>query len=163
MICDGATPDEARQSIHDAVVKWGWSLMTVQADPPDESWTYTIGLTAFDHPEVVIVSVGQETAGALLDALGERVRHGDRFDTATGTVVDGAPVGLLPVHPVHVERGLLDAWIDYYQGFGEGEPEPRAIQVIVPDWFFCADHAASQPILASPDAQMRSLGVTPPE
>jgi hypothetical protein len=42
--------------------------------PPD--FAYTVGLFGLGHPELVILSVGPQTACGVLNALGDRIRAG---------------------------------------------------------------------------------------
>lgn len=59
----------------------GWALQWVSDTIP---MAYTVGLSRWEHPELLVFGVGQTTAGALLNGLagrvaaGERLTHGDR-------------------------------------------------------------------------------------
>ncbi len=46
-------------------------------DDIGESFAYTVGLTGFDHPELLLTGMPPEVAGRLLNGAGERVRSGD--------------------------------------------------------------------------------------
>ena len=58
IMCDGASRDEVLFSLHGRVQRNGWALQIVASTgPPGLGWVYTIGLAAFDHPELVVVGL----------------------------------------------------------------------------------------------------------
>ncbi len=64
----------------------------------DVEFSYTVGLTAMGHPEVIIVGMPAEHAMTFLNMIGEEVRRGGRFDHGTVTTEftsDDAPVVFL--------------------------------------------------------------------
>src|SRR5690606_35727593 len=145
-ICDGGTLDEALDRIGSRIETRGWTLLPVGEEPP--TWVYTIGLTDRGHPELVMTDTKIETAVDVLDHLARRVCAGERFDTATGALCWGAlgwggPVGLLDVHPSHVEHGLINFCLAYYARalpLGPGGVAPRVRQVVLPDEHMCPEH-----------------------
>jgi hypothetical protein len=74
----------------------GWAIQYVFADEDGDerspSLGYTVGLTGFDHPEVVVFGLGEGGTARVLNALGDRVRAGERL--RDGDVVD---LGFTPV------------------------------------------------------------------
>ena len=86
IICDGASPEEARRRLATLVRRHGWAIQGVEAGPRSAPWAYTIGLSEmFGHPELVIAGVEGEVAAAGLNELAERVRSGEPRSTAQGT------------------------------------------------------------------------------
>src|SRR5262245_49144814 len=79
MMCDGASHDEVLFHLHGQIDRKVWAIIPVGDDPPERSWVYTIGLVAFDHPELVVMDCEPSFAAKVLDELGERIRAGDRF------------------------------------------------------------------------------------
>lgn len=65
-------------------------------------FSYTIGLTAFDHPEVVITGMPFESAQAFLNLIGAEVRDGKayRADTWVEELTDAGALLLIPVHDI---------------------------------------------------------------
>jgi hypothetical protein len=98
--------DELLQQQVEIIDRVGWSVVHVfpaSDDPPtDVAFTYTVGLTAHDHPELVLAGLAPQIAQSLLNDLGRRVfdqaarfSHGERLgDVLVGydaIIVDGSP------------------------------------------------------------------------
>ncbi len=98
--------DELLQQQVEIIDRVGWSVVHVFPDPDDPptnvAFTYTVGLTAHDHPELVLAGLPPQIAQALLNDLGRRVfdqaarfSHGERLsDVLAGydaIIVDGSP------------------------------------------------------------------------
>src|SRR5690606_2038675 len=116
-LCDGGTLDEALDSIGSRIETTRSTLLPVVEERPTRADTR--GLTDRGHPELVMTDTTIETAVDVLDHPARRVCAGERFDTATGALCWGAlgwggPVGLLDVHPSHVECGLINFCLAYY-------------------------------------------------
>ena len=137
-ICDGKTIEEVRQGTHQNVLRHGFTKVAV--GDHGRGWVYTIGLLDnYVHPELVVVGELSEAAW-VVEELAQRVLTGERL-TPGGTVhLDGLDLAVVPVHPAHFARGLLNAWLDYYREAGRWELEPEALQVVVPDHAHCAEH-----------------------
>lgn len=56
----------------------GWFIEYVMGEPQRKktSITYTVGLFGMGHPELVVLGIGAETAAALLNEVGRRIRGG---------------------------------------------------------------------------------------
>lgn len=56
----------------------GWAVEYVTGEPEERHapFAYTIGLTNLDHDELIIFGVRAETAGPVLNELGDRIRAG---------------------------------------------------------------------------------------
>ena len=118
--------DEYMKQIDALIKEHGWALQGVfprtAADGPQ--FTYTVGLTEFNHPELIIMSLPYEVAGVMLNAMGRRVRAGERF-TAGQTLLE---VGNLAMKTVDV--------VDTRPYFGVARRKyhrVRAVQVVWPD------------------------------
>lgn len=110
------------------IARHGWAISGVEPRPPHIGWLYTIGLTAFDHPELVMVS-GSPRAANVLNGLGERVRQGERFDAGESVSLGGSRLSLGEVHPAQLEQGLMDVWFERHQAPERPAPELRVLQV----------------------------------
>jgi Domain of unknown function (DUF4262) len=82
--------DQEDAWMRDTVRRHGWAVQAVFGvgcwghpgcdcgQPPgtNPSFAYTVGLYGFGHPELVVFGLCADTAMAVLNELGERVRHG---------------------------------------------------------------------------------------
>jgi len=78
----------------ETIRRHGWALQAVLGDETGPPFVYTVGLTGFDHPELIVFALGQATAARLLNRLGEYVRLGGRL--GPGDTV-GLPSGVVSV------------------------------------------------------------------
>jgi hypothetical protein len=86
--------------------RYGWAVRHVGAgdQPGEAAFSYTVGLTAFDHPEMVVVGMPFEHSQGFLNLIGSLVRDGRTFvhGTTTRDLTDGAhvvPLSLSPTSP----------------------------------------------------------------
>lgn len=134
IICDGASWDEARFSLHHMVETYGWAVVPVTTKKREHDWAYTVGLSAgFSHPELVIFGLEANAAGALLNDVGDAIAGGERLQA--GELVDGGPgrrfrVG--PVHASHFEAGRFAVWVDYYEALGPPLPDAQVLELVLP-------------------------------
>jgi hypothetical protein len=107
--------------------RFGWAVVCVLPHDPDDDPTvfaYTVGLTAHDHPELIIAGLPPHTAQALLNNLAGRVydkaqhfHHGQRIDdllegyeaiivegAATDVLYPGAAIGRYGTHRVRLQQ-----------------------------------------------------------
>ncbi|MQA11483.1 MAG: DUF4262 domain-containing protein [Pseudonocardiaceae bacterium] len=61
----------------DVIRTYGWAIQYVLGDEDGPPFAYTVGLSGFDHPELIAFGLGQQNSAALLNDLGERVRAGE--------------------------------------------------------------------------------------
>lgn len=81
--------DQEDAHIGTIIRRYGWSIQYVGGDAictapgcgcSDQDslpFAYTVGLFGLNHPELLIFGVPQETAGGVLNELGERIRGGE--------------------------------------------------------------------------------------
>jgi hypothetical protein len=60
----------------DTIRRHGWALQAVLGDEEGPPFVYTVGLSGFAHPELVLFATSPGTAAAVLNDLGELVRAG---------------------------------------------------------------------------------------
>jgi hypothetical protein len=66
--------------LRETIRRCGWALQAVLGDDEEgPPFAYTVGLSGFDHPELVLFATSQATAAAVLNDLGELVRGGRRL------------------------------------------------------------------------------------
>jgi len=70
--------DQEDAWVQDMIRNHDWAIKAVFAEPERRmpSFAYTIGLTELGHPELLAFGLTESSAGALLNALGDRVRAG---------------------------------------------------------------------------------------
>jgi hypothetical protein len=151
-ICDGASHDDVLAFIHHHVRVHGWALQGVIDEPPDQpGWTYSIGLAlSFGHPELVVVGGGMEVGGSVINDLGERIRRGRRFRVGDEVAFPPGPVTFAPVHPIHLERGLMASWQRYTELDRRPVPPLDALQVVLPELECSCGVVHETPLLADP-------------
>jgi hypothetical protein len=77
-----------RAELMGLIEEHGWAVHNVMAGPEegdDVESSYTVGLTALRHPEVIILGMPAEHASAFLNLIGDEVRRGGRFGHGTVT------------------------------------------------------------------------------
>jgi hypothetical protein len=96
------TDDPVFAKLLSLILEHGWAVRHVGAgsEPGEAAFSYTVGLTAMGHPEVVITGLPFEHAQTFLNNIGADVRDGQRFEAGdiTEDLTDpGAPVAFLAV------------------------------------------------------------------
>lgn len=93
--------DEAQlEQTKQLIDRFGWAVRKVGGNRPgDRRVSYTVGLTAMGHPEVVITGMPFEGSHAFLNYIGDLVREGRRFQPGTMThdLTDVNTVGFITV------------------------------------------------------------------
>lgn len=106
----------------------GMAVISVEGDAPGESFAYTVGLSAHDHPELVMMGIPPEVTHRLLNALGARVLRGEDLVPGTheGLLANGYRLWVVPVPGDRTGEffALAQLWAQ--------EPV-RGLQVVVPD------------------------------
>jgi len=137
-LADMDTPDRTPRSTswadqHDAwqretIRRHGWALQAVLGDEDGPPFVYTVGLSGFGHPELILFATGQTTASAVLNQLGELVRAGHRLSAGERVGVPAGDVHLLGFP--EAEHWLFAA-DDLYRV--PGGPPVRALLVVPAD------------------------------
>jgi hypothetical protein len=70
------------------IERFGWGVLHLGAgpSPAEPRLSYTVGLTALGHPEVVAVGLPFEAAEGYLNLVGTSVRSGSRWQHGSRTV-----------------------------------------------------------------------------
>ncbi len=138
----------------------GWHVVKVLEDAEGPPHAFSIGLhERFDHPEIVVVGPDLEFLHQLVNAVGEQVREGRRFEG--GSEASGILVGRDCAF-----RDVAKAWYPVFLGYagwyyrGAGFP---ALQCVWPDpeglfpWQpgFHPELARLQPVLDAPPSLRR--------
>ena len=141
-----ATKARVLADIRRRIDEYGWAVQAIgdqcsvpgccasRRGPEEADFGYTVGLTRFHgHPELIVTGVPQIDTPRPLNALGERVRSGQRL-TAGELVSDvlacSCRVALVEVDPRESMRHLVYANLLYRNA---GAPPVPALQVVWPD------------------------------
>ncbi|MGY1825150.1 DUF4262 domain-containing protein [Blastococcus sp. SYSU DS0541] len=92
--------DQVLRGLHQVIDTFGWAVLHGGGTPGEPRYSYTVGLAAWEHPEVVVVGLPFPAAEKYLNLVGEAVRGGARFapGTATAALTDeDSPVVFLRV------------------------------------------------------------------
>ncbi len=143
--CSVADPDErrkvVREKIDQMVEQQGFAIMTAAHDPEYGTFSYTIGLAKRWWPELVLTSLGPQSARMILKETVRRLTAIDTIPTA-GMVVEKAvntPLRLGPIADKYLSGHLILANDRAMRkGYGSLEntangPSLPALQVIWPD------------------------------
>jgi hypothetical protein len=93
-------PVDPLEDLRQKIAAHGWAIRNVSDADPEKCLSYTIGLTAHGHPEVVMTGLPPEVGSAFLNIVGEIVvREGGRFTAgeATTELADGPAMPVIVV------------------------------------------------------------------
>jgi hypothetical protein len=112
-------------------------------------FAYTVGLFGLNHPELVIFGVPQETAGGVLNELGERIRAGE--DLLPGQLITfrGWPHKIIP-EELPNPGGIVFAANRFYQ-----RPAEFSVPVLQLSYDDKAGRFPWEPGYAAPEMQPR--------
>jgi hypothetical protein len=103
-------PDEIELRVRSDIERHGWHVVIVPPEDGSPGWAHSIGLCErHRHPELLVFGSEPRQLGALVNALGERVRSGRRF--AAGEAAKGILAGL----PLAF-RAVAKRWIPVFLG-----------------------------------------------
>jgi hypothetical protein len=71
--------DQEDEHVAQTIRKHGVFIQFVSGDETEPEFAYTVGLFGLGHPELVVLNVGMDTAGALLNHLSDRIRAGENL------------------------------------------------------------------------------------
>ena len=111
----------------ETIRRHGWALQAVLGDEEGPPFVYTVGLSGFDHPELILFATSQATAATVLNDLGECVRAGHSLVAGQLAHLRSGPVRLLEFP--ESAQWLLAA-NELYRPVG-GPPVPALL--VVPD------------------------------
>lgn len=132
IICDGATPEEALDGLHDKIKRFGWAIQYVEPSPGNPGWGYTIGLIErLHHPELVVVGLDPRQTALLLHDFVSRINDGERFGgQSLASLPNRSVVRFVPVHPTQFAAGVMAQWNNVYDTYGPFDLEQRALQML---------------------------------
>ena len=120
--------DEAELRVRSDVDTYGWHVAKIGGDDRAPPWAFTIGLEqSFGHPEVLVFGMELELLHALLNQIGELVKHGRSFDP--GERADG----LLEQNPPEF-RSVDPRWQGAFTGNAAWFYRERSFRVLQCFW-----------------------------
>lgn len=126
--------------LRETIRRCGWALQAVPADDEDAPpFVYTVGLTGFGHPELVLFATSQATAAAVLNGLGELVRGGRALTAGETVALHSGRVHLLSFPE---SADWLFAADQLYRSDG-GAPVPALL--VIPEDELVPEPGADQP------------------
>ena len=79
--CDGPADAEYWDRVQNLILANGWTVQYVLgADSRNPAFAYTIGLSQYTHPEIIVFTCHPECAMHSLEPLARAVLNGRRFD-----------------------------------------------------------------------------------
>jgi hypothetical protein len=145
--------DEHDRKLLADVERHGWHVIGVEEDEEGPAFAYSIGLyRSFGHPEMIVFGLPVQVMHRIINAVGEEVRSGERFEhlDESGEVLDGYNLAFRTV-----ERRHYADYFGYARWYYGGDDFP-AFQCVWPDaahhypWHpeFPAALAQRQPLLS---------------
>jgi hypothetical protein len=126
---------------------FGWAVRNVSDTDPAKCLSYTVGLTAYGHPEVMMTGLPPEVGHAFLNIVGEIVvRENGRF-TAGETTTELADGPAMPMIAVADTSDLTAVKAIY--------GDVHAIQIV---WTDSRGRLPWEPGYANPHGSQRLLG-----
>ena len=120
------TFEDIKQRMESDIGGCGWSVIATEND--ERSFAYTIGLSQFDHPEIIILGFEPFMACQVLNIIGDRIKKGESFvlpeDANVADVITKLPVKFKPA-PDYIHD-------DYTFQARNRFPGCNVIQVILP-------------------------------
>ncbi len=125
--------------VREHIARYGWHLVMIPPTPEAAGWVHTIGLLErFEHPELIVFGNDFSVLSPLLNALGERVRAGARFEAGGELhgVIEGLPIAF---------REVAAKWIPPFLGNAAWHYQRAALPALQCFWPDPSGHFPWQP------------------
>jgi hypothetical protein len=125
--CDhpGGTLSDYLDFLRDKITTFGWAVQGVERDRIHPPWAYTVGLTEYGYPELVVTGRPLRRAAALLNDVAGHLMHAAAPDPGEQIALDGGP--LIEIVEVAEPTAHLLMAVELYG------PGVRALQVVHAD------------------------------
>lgn len=137
-------PDALFDSLLDDIERDGFTLASSPGGkgPSNPPYVATVGLpVTYDHPELVVLGTDDEDLHrAILEGVVEQIVDGARFEASSTATIAGIDFSFVDVHEKHLDE-LLPLHPLILASYARQPPPLRALQVVLPDRYFCACHA----------------------
>lgn len=123
----------------------GWAVQGVEGDRIHAPWAYTVGLTAYDRPELVVTGLPLPAATQLLNDMAAHALHADAPVAGEQIPLRGGP--LVEVVGLTMPSAHLNMAVELYG------PDIRALQLVHTDdrgrWPWQRGFRGRQPVLGA--------------
>jgi hypothetical protein len=121
--------DDGDRKVLADVARHGWAVLMIEEDDEGPAFAFSVGLfQTFGHPELLILGLAPPVAQPLVNALGEAIRSGRRFEA--GGRCEG--VASVPLALVAVDERHYRDYLGYARWFYGGGAFP-VLQCVWPD------------------------------
>jgi len=80
-MCEGGTMADQWAWIRDRILTTGWCLQAIEGgDERNPDFAYTIGLSRYDHPELIVFGMHPSCAQAAIEPVARAVTIGHSFE-----------------------------------------------------------------------------------
>jgi len=145
-LCDhpGATHRDYHEQLRRLIDEFGWAVQGVERQGRHPPWAYTVGLTRYRRPELVITGMGLARAVGVLNGVAAHLVHGAAPEPGMqATLADGPLIEVVRVavpwahlklavefygnrigglQLVHADKRGRWPWDSQYQGVQGGQP-----------------------------------------
>jgi hypothetical protein len=113
-LCDhpGATDRDYHDHLRRLIGTFGWVVQGVEREGRHPPWAYTVGLTRYRKPELVVTGMGLTRATDVLNGVAAHLVHADAPEPGTQVVLTGGP--LVEVVRVAVPWAHLKLAVEFY-------------------------------------------------
>ena len=144
--CDhpGATDRDYHEHLQEVIDAFGWAVQGVEREDSHPPWAYTVGLTRYRKPELVVTGMGLARAAEVLNGVAAHLLHAAAPEPGTqaalrdGPLVEVVKVAVPWAHLkwavafyghrisglqlVHADKQGRWPWDSQYQGVRGGQP-----------------------------------------
>jgi hypothetical protein len=113
-ICDhpGATDGDYHDHLRRLIDRFGWAVQGVEREGLHPPWAYTVGLTRYRKPELVVTGMGLGRAAGVLNGVAAHLVHADPPEPGTQVVLTDGP--LVEIVRVTVPWAHLKLAVEFY-------------------------------------------------
>ena len=113
-ICDhpGATERDYTEHMRQLIASYGWAVQGVERDGVHPPWAYTVGLSEYRRPELVITGMALSRATGVLNGMAAHLLHADPLEPGMQAQLRDGP--LVEVVRVAVPWAHLNVAVELY-------------------------------------------------
>ena len=128
--------EQYMQSVIHKVGQYGWMVQSVFGTDTSPPWSYTVGFWQnYRHPEIVVFGLPQETAGRILNDIGDQVSVGTKFEPGAphDEIVKGHAGQRYECVFINVHTSAHGEYFGVASNFYHGRLRYRVRQLVWPD------------------------------
>lgn len=108
----GVTERDYQDHLRQLINVFGWAVQGVERDGIHPPWAYTVGLTAYQRPELVVTGMPVSRATGVLNGVAAHLLHADAPEPGTQAALLNGP--LVEVVRVAVPWAHLRMAVEFY-------------------------------------------------